>query len=74
MPAPLANKKHPEHKEMRTWAGKDFDPEKFDFGKINKELADFRNYMRKFEKGKGGGFGFLPHIHKRILKRLIEEN
>jgi hypothetical protein len=35
----LANRKHPEHKEMLQWAGGQIDPEAFDLNAINKALA-----------------------------------
>jgi hypothetical protein len=33
---------HPEHEDIRTWAGKRFAPEKFDGGAVNKKLAKFQ--------------------------------
>jgi hypothetical protein len=35
----LANKDHPEHKAMRRWAGRKYDPEKFDLAAVNKMLG-----------------------------------
>jgi hypothetical protein len=35
----LRNPRHPEHKEMRAWAGKHFDPELFSLQAINSALA-----------------------------------
>ncbi len=32
----LAKPDHPEHEEMREWAGKEFDPERFDVGALNR--------------------------------------
>jgi hypothetical protein len=34
----LANKDHPEHKAMRRWAGRKYDPERFDLAAVNKTL------------------------------------
>jgi hypothetical protein len=34
----LADPKHPDHKELKRWLGKKFDPEAFDLEKINKRL------------------------------------
>ena len=36
--AALASPKHPEHREMREWVGKRFDPEKLDLVAVNKKL------------------------------------
>jgi len=35
----LANPKHPEHLELKRWAPRGFDPEKFDVVAVNKKLA-----------------------------------
>ena len=35
----LANPKHPEHLELKRWAPRGFDPEKFDAVAVNKKLA-----------------------------------
>ncbi|CAN5286358.1 plasmid pRiA4b ORF-3 family protein [soil metagenome] len=37
----MANKKHPEHKEMNEWYSGPYDPEYFDMEAINEELVDF---------------------------------
>jgi hypothetical protein len=39
MVAILADPRHPEYREMRTWAGHKYDPEKFDRDAVNKKLA-----------------------------------
>jgi len=39
--AALKDQKHPEHKEIREWMGRGFDPEKFELEKINKVLNRF---------------------------------
>lgn len=40
----LANPKHPDHRDMRTWVGKDYDPEKF-----NPETVRFDNPFKRWE-------------------------
>jgi hypothetical protein len=35
----ISNPDHPEHEEYLDWAGRDFDPEKFDLVAINRELG-----------------------------------
>lgn len=37
-----ADSAHPEHKDIRQWAGKRFSPDKFDMAAINKKLAKLR--------------------------------
>jgi len=37
----LENPDHPEYEEMREWMGEDFDPEKFDLDKVNRQLREF---------------------------------
>lgn len=39
----LADKKHPEYKEFKKWAGRDFDPEKFNPKNITKALANYKD-------------------------------
>jgi hypothetical protein len=50
----LKNKKHPQHKELKTWIGEKYDPEFIDLTKINEELKNIENYIKMFEKE--GGF------------------
>jgi len=38
----LKNPKHPEHEDMRNWAGDEYDPEHFDVDAVNKGLAKIR--------------------------------
>ena len=35
----LANKKHPDHRDMKQWLGRPFDPEAFSVDKTNRFLA-----------------------------------
>jgi hypothetical protein len=35
----LRNRRHPEHRELRAWAGKHFDPELFSVQAVNSALA-----------------------------------
>ena len=42
--ATLANPKHSDHRDMRTWAGKDYDPERF-----NPEAVRFDNPHKRWE-------------------------
>lgn len=49
----LADKKHPEYKEMRTWVGRSFDPEKVDPDRINKSFHSISRYIRNYETGNG---------------------
>ena len=37
--AALTNPEHPERREIRTWVGRAYDPEKFDVARVNKKLA-----------------------------------
>lgn len=41
----MANKKHPEYKEMKEWLGGYFDPEELNIEEINNELKDLENYI-----------------------------
>jgi hypothetical protein len=38
----LRNPKHPEHEDMRSWAGDDYDPEHFDADIVNERLMKIR--------------------------------
>ncbi|MFZ5552888.1 MAG: plasmid pRiA4b ORF-3 family protein [Bacteroidota bacterium] len=44
----LADKSDPEHKEMKTWVGKNYDPEKFDIESVNRKLKSLDNYIEKW--------------------------
>ena len=41
----VANKKHPEHKEMMIWVGKKYDPKYFDKDAVNKKLKSLDKYI-----------------------------
>ena len=43
----LQDPKHEEHTEVLEWVGEDFDPEKFDLGKVNDDLYQFRRWLGK---------------------------
>lgn len=45
----LKDKSNPDYPEMKRWAGKGYDPEKFDLEKINKLLPKFKSYMRMWK-------------------------
>jgi hypothetical protein len=48
MVAILADPTHPEHREMRTWVGRKYDPERFDREAVNKKLARLaRPWLRR---------------------------
>lgn len=49
----LADKTHPEYKEMRTWVGRSFDPEKVDSDRINASFRSIKKYIRNYETGNG---------------------
>ena len=34
----ISDPKHPEHRQMKTWSGGRFDPEKFSVDAVNREL------------------------------------
>lgn len=38
----LRNPRHPEHEDMRSWAGDDYDPEHFDADTVNERLMKIR--------------------------------
>jgi hypothetical protein len=42
----LQQPRHPEHEEMRTWAGPHYDPESFDLDFINRQLRTGRHIVR----------------------------
>lgn len=44
----LNNPKHPQYKHRKKWVGRDYDPEKFDIDKVNKELPKFKKYMKNW--------------------------
>ncbi|PIQ09503.1 MAG: hypothetical protein COW71_06050 [Ignavibacteriales bacterium CG18_big_fil_WC_8_21_14_2_50_31_20] len=42
----MADKKHPEYKETKSWLGGVFDPEEFDIQYINEELKGLNDYIK----------------------------
>jgi hypothetical protein len=54
--AALANRRHPQHRQMLQWRGA-FDPENFDQAGLNRELA--RRFRQKMKRKK------LPSLHTR---------
>jgi len=45
---------HPEHRELRRWAGKHYDPERFDLAVINRVLTTFRAKTKKRSRNRPG--------------------
>lgn len=46
----LSNKRHPEYKDTKVWAGGKFDPAEFDVTKVNKQLKSIDKYIRSIEE------------------------
>lgn len=42
----LKDQKHTEHESVKRWLGRAYDPEKFNIGKVNRELPNFKSYMK----------------------------
>ncbi|MDP4213075.1 MAG: plasmid pRiA4b ORF-3 family protein [Bacteroidota bacterium] len=49
----LADKKHPEYKEMCTSVERSFDPEKVDADHIGTSFRSIKRYIRNYETGNG---------------------
>ena len=47
----LKDPKHPEHREYKVWAGKNFNPVEFSVDACNAELKKLTNYIKEYEKG-----------------------
>lgn len=45
----LSDKRHPDYKETKIWAGGKFDPNEFDLLKINKQLKKIDKYIKSVE-------------------------
>ena len=45
----LKDKSNPDYSEMKRWAGRGYDPERFDLEKVNKLLPKFKGYMRMWK-------------------------
>jgi hypothetical protein len=49
----LADAKHEEHAEMKQWAPRGFDPERFDLAAVNKKLAALsKRLVRRQTRGR----------------------
>jgi hypothetical protein len=59
----LRNAADPEHRDMKDWVGRGFDPETFDVDKLNKKLATL---------SKRWGFGKSKRPAAKLL-RLVED-
>ena len=46
----ISNKRHPEHRETKEWAGGKFDPTEFDVININKQLKNIDKYFKSVEE------------------------
>ncbi len=46
----LSNKRHPDHRATKVWAGGKFDPAEFDVVKINKQLKNIDKYIKSIEE------------------------
>jgi hypothetical protein len=49
-PDTYADPSHPEHGESKTWAGRRFDPEKFDMPAVNRKLGSLLRRLRRLEQ------------------------
>ena len=47
----LKNPNHPEHREYKVWAGKNFNPSNFSVDDCNVELKKLPRYIKEYEKG-----------------------
>ena len=47
----LKDPNHPEHREYKVWAGKNFNPSKFSLDACNAELKKLTKYIKEYEKG-----------------------
>jgi hypothetical protein len=46
----ISNKRHPEHRDTKAWAGGKFDPAEFGVIKINKQLKNIDKYIKSIEE------------------------
>jgi len=46
----LFDPSHHEHREIKTWAGRRFDPERFDLAAVNRKLGILSKRLRRLEK------------------------
>lgn len=45
----IRDKNHPEYNDTKTWLGKGYNPKKFDIEKVNKELPNFKKWMKHWK-------------------------
>jgi len=45
----LSDPSHPEHRETKAWAGRRFDPEKFDVAAVNRKLGTLSKRLRRLK-------------------------
>jgi hypothetical protein len=46
----MSNKRHPDYRDTKVWAGGKFDPTEFDVVKINKQLKKIDKYIKSIEE------------------------
>ncbi|MEO7524417.1 MAG: plasmid pRiA4b ORF-3 family protein [Ferruginibacter sp.] len=46
----LLDKRHPDHRATKVWAGGKFDPAEFDIVKVNKQLKNIDKYIKSIEE------------------------
>ena len=47
----FADPEHPQHRDMKTWAGRSYDPLKFDLKKANQKLSQRNRYIFEYNLG-----------------------
>jgi len=46
----ISDKRHPDHRDTKVWAGGKFDPFEFDIAKVNKQLKNIDKYIKSIEE------------------------
>lgn len=46
----ISDKRHPDHRDTKVWAGGKFDPFEFDITKVNKQLKNIDKYIKSIEE------------------------